>query len=198
LSYTYDKASIFFDFGNAGTGSVFYFDEVRSLSVPLSQISLPVNFESTTVDYTVSDFGGNASTLTTDPVSSSNHVMKSIKTNGAQTWAGTTLGTASGFSTPVPQTATAAKMTVSVYSPAVGLDIKLKLEEHANGAHSVETDVLTTKANQWENLTFDFSQNASGTPSWNQAYKYDKASIFFDFGNAGTGSIFYWDNISLL
>ena len=198
LSYTYDKASLFFDFGNAGTGSIFYFDEVRSLSVPLSQISLPVNFESTTVDYTVSDFGGNASTLTTDPVSSSNHVMKSIKTNGAQTWAGTTLGTASGFSAAVPQTATAAKMTVRVYSPAVGLDIKLKLEEHGNGANSVETDVLTTKANQWETLTFDFSQNASGTPAWNQAYKYDKASVFFDFGNAGTGSIFYWDDISIL
>lgn len=198
LSYNYDKASIFFDFGNPGTGSVFYFDEVRSLSVPLSQISLPVTFESTTVDYTVSDFGGNASTLTTDPVVSSNHVMKSIKTSGAQTWAGTTAGTASGFATPIPQTATAAKMTVRIYSPAIGLDIKLKMEEHANGANSVETDVLTTKANQWETLTFDFSNNASGTPAWNQAYKYDKASLFFDFGNAGTGSVFYWDDLSIL
>jgi len=153
---------------------------------------------SATVDYTVSDFGGNASSLATDPTSSSNHVMMSTKTNGAETWAGTTLGTASGFKTIIPQTATAAKMTVRIYSPAAGLDIKLKLEEHGNGANSVETDVLTTKAGQWETLTFDFSHNASGTPAWNQAYKYDKCSAFFDFGNAGTGSVFYWDDITLL
>ncbi|HTI10395.1 MAG TPA: PKD domain-containing protein [Puia sp.] len=197
-TYNYDKASIFFDFNNPGTGSVFYFDNVMSLSVPLTQIDLPVNFESTSVDYTVSDFGGNASSLTVDPTNSSNHVMLSTKTNGAQTWAGTTLGTASGFKTIIPQTATAAKMTVRIYSPAAGLDIKLKLEEHGNGANSVETDVLTTKAGQWETLTFDFSHNASGTPAWNQAYKYDKCSAFFDFGNAGTGSVFYWDDITLL
>jgi hypothetical protein len=58
--------------------------------------------------------------------------------------------------------------------------------------------VLTTKTGQWETLTFDFSHNASGTPAWSQSFKYDKASLFFDFGNAGTGSVFYFDDLSLL
>jgi hypothetical protein len=89
-------------------------------------------------------------------------------------------------------------MTVRVYSPAIGLDVKLKLEDHANGANSVETDVLTTKAGQWETLTFDFSHNTAPTPAWNTSFRYDKASIFFDFGNTGTGSIFYWDDVFIL
>ena len=196
-SYTYDKASIFYDFNNSGTGSIFYCDNLQMASAPLTQIDLPVTFESATVDYTMADFGGNASALTADPVVSTNHVMMSTKTIGAQTWAGTTMGP-NGFATPVPATATPAKMTVRVYSPAAGLDIKLKLEDHANGANSVETDVLTTKVNQWETLTFDFSHNASGTPAWNQSFRYDKCSIFFDFGNAGTGSVFYWDDVYIL
>lgn len=199
-AWTYDKASIFYDFNNAGTGSVFYCDNLQIASAPLTQINLPVTFESTTVDYTMSDFGGNTSSLVIDPAVPTNHVMKSIKTNGAQTYAGTTMSAAAGlgFLTPVPATATPAKMTVRVYSPAIGLDVKLKLEDHAAGANSVETDVLTTKAGQWETLTFDFSHNASGTPAWNQAFRYDKASIFFDFGNTGTGATFYWDDVYIL
>ena len=196
--YIYDKASIFFDFGNAGSGSVFYFDNVKVLPPPLAQIKLPVTFEDPSIDYTVTDFGGNASVLTQDPANASNHVMQSTKTAGAQVWAGTTIGTPSGFASKIPLTAAATKMTVRVYSPAVGLDVKLKVEDHTNGANSVETDVKTTVANQWETLTFDFSQQASGTPAWNASFNYDKASIFFDFGNAGTGSVFYWDEVHFL
>jgi len=194
-SYSYDKASIFFDFNNAGTGKVFYFDNLQVAT--LAQIDLPVTFESKTVDYTVSDFGGNVSTYMVDPTDATNHVMKTVKPSGAQTWAGTTIGGAGGFATVIPQTGPP-KMTVRIYSPAVGLDIKLKLEEHGNGANSVETDVLTTKAGQWETLTFDFSTHASGTPAWNAAYKYDKASLFFDFNVAGSGKLFYWDDVILL
>ncbi|HXO73683.1 MAG TPA: hypothetical protein VN824_00610, partial [Puia sp.] len=90
------------------------------------------------------------------------------------------------------------KMTVRIYSPAIGLDIKLKLEEHGDMTHSVETDVFTTKAGEWETLTFDFSANASGTLPWKAEYKYDKASLFFDFNIAGSGKLFYWDDVILL
>ena len=87
-----------------------------------------------------------------------------------------------------------------VYSPAAGIDVKLKLDNHsnANNGQSVETDVLTTKAGQWETLTFDMSQNASGTPAYNPANTYDLATIFFDFGNIGKGDTYYWDNVILL
>jgi len=87
-----------------------------------------------------------------------------------------------------------------VYSPAAGIDVKLKLDNHsnANNGQSVETDVLTTKAGQWETLTFDMSQNASGTPAYNPANTYDLATIFFDFNNIGKGDTYYWDNVTLL
>ncbi len=92
-------------------------------------------------------------------------------------------------------------MTVMVYSPTAGIDVKLKLDDHTrpNAGYSVETDVLTTKANQWETLTFDFSQPSTGSP-WSASNTYDLASIFFDFGNNGVpgGKVFYWNNIILL
>jgi len=199
-SNTYDLASIFFDFNNVGTGSTFYFDNVQMAPPSLRQLGLPITFEDATVDYTMSDFGGNATVLTVDPANASNHVMMSTKTAGAQTWAGTTIGTVNGFSQKVLLTAVATKMTVNVYSPAAGLDIKLKLDNHLtpNVGLSVETDVRTTKVHQWETLTFDFSQPATGTPAWNSANTYDLASIFFDFNNAGSGSVFYWDEVHFL
>jgi len=199
-SNTYDLASIFFDFGNPGTGSTFYFDDLKMAPASLAQINLPVTFESTTVDYTMTDFGGNASVLTTDPLNNANHVMQSTKTVGAQIWAGTTIGTTAGFAQKIPFTSVATKMSVKVYSPAAGLDIKLKVDNHTNPNNglSVETDVPTTVANQWERLIFDFSNPASGTPAFNPSNTYDLASIFFDFGNPGSGSVFYWDEVHFL
>ena len=196
---TYDLASIFFDFNNTGNGATYYFDNVQMAAAALTQINLPVTFDVSTVDYTMTDFGGNVSTLVADPTNASNHVMQSIKTVGAQTYAGTTVGTTNGFATPIPISSSNMKMTVMVYSPAAGLDVKLKLDNHANPnvGLSVETDVLTTKVNQWETLTFDFSKPAAGTGAFNPANTYDLASIFFDFGNVGTGSTFYWDNMQM-
>jgi PKD domain len=200
IANKYDLATIFFDFGNTGANSTFYFDNLMFIPSTLAQINLPVTFDDTHVDYTVTDFGGNVSLLSTDPVNGSNHVMKSTKTAGAQTFAGTTLGGGSGFASLIPLTAVAQKMTVKVYSPAVGLDVKLKLDDHTRGntGFSVETDVLTTVANQWETLTFDMSKPATGTPAWSASNHYDLATIFFDFGNNGTGAVFYWDEVHFL
>lgn len=194
---TYDKASIFFDFGVNGSGKVFYCDDVKMkpAAVVLSQINLPVTFDATNVNYTVTDFGNNSTVDAVDPTSSSNKVKKTTKPSGAETWAGTTIGTPAGFASRIPITSTATTMSVKVYSPAAGLKIKLKIEDKNDGNKSVETDVLTTVANAWETLVFDFSAQSTGTAALNTSYTYDKASIFFDFGNAGTGKVFYWDDV---
>jgi hypothetical protein len=194
---TYDKASIFFDFGVNGSGKVFYCDDVKMkpAAVELSQINLPVTFDATTVNYTVTDFGNNSTVDAVDPTSSSNKVKKTTKPSGAETWAGTTIGTPAGFASRIPITSTATTMSVKVYSPAAGLKIKLKIEDKNDNTKSVETDVLTTVANAWETLVFDFSAQSTGTAALNTSYTYDKASIFFDFGNAGTGKVFYWDDV---
>ena len=89
-------------------------------------------------------------------------------------------------------------MIMRIYSPAAGLPIRLKIEDHNNNTHTVETEAMTTVVNQWETLTFDFSTPAAGTAAINSAYTYDMASIFFNFGKAGNGAVFYWDDVRFL
>jgi hypothetical protein len=198
LANTYDKASIFFDFGNAGSGNVFYWDNIELVTPTLAQIDLPVDFESTTVDYTLTDFGGNTTVLGADPVNATNTVAISTKDATAQTWAGTTVGTALGFANVIPFTANATSMQVLVFSPDAGIPVRLKVEDATNAAISVETEANTTMANSWETLVFDFSNEVVGTAPLNLANTYDKASIFFNFGTDGaTAGIktYYWDNV---
>ena len=204
FAYNYNKASIFFDFGNGNTWGptntvkkTFYFDDVTFMpaTVVMNQISLPVTFDANNVIYTVTDFGNNVTTDAVDPLNASNKVKKTVKPNGAETWAGVTIGTPNGFASAIPLTASATKMAVDVYSPAAGIPVRLKIEDRNNGGRSVEAQVNTSTANGWETLVFDFSNQVAGTAALNLSYTYDKASIFFDFGTAGSGKIFYWDNV---
>jgi len=199
---TYQHIVLIFDNGTMGDGTAnftFLIDDIRlTNTLPSAQISLPVTFDDPTVNYTVTDFGGNASVDATDPGNAANKVKRTTKTSGAQTWAGTTIGTATGFASAVPFAAGATQMSVRVYSPAVGLPIRLKVEDHLNSTHSVETEKLSTVANGWETIVFDFSNPAPTTPALNFTYTYDMASIFFDFGTAGNGKIFYWDDVKFL
>ena len=196
-TFTYDKASIFFDFNVGGSGKVFYMDDL-AMNVPIQKISLPVTFDAPNTDYSVVDFGNNISVDAVDPTKSDNKVKKTTKPNGAETWAGVTVGTAAGFANKIPLSADFAQMTLRVYSPAAGITIKLKIEDHNDGSKSVETDAVTTGANKWETLTFNFLKNSTGTPAFNPAVNYDKASVFFDFNVAGSGKVFYWDDLKLV
>ena len=196
---TYNRVVLIFDLGTMGDGTAnftYYFDDIRlTNTIPSSQLNLPVTFDVPGVNYTVTDFGNSQTTDATDPNNASNKVKKTLKPNGAETWAGTTIGTPAGFATAIPMSVGSTQMTVRVWSPAAGLKIKLKIEDHNDGNKSVETDVLTTVANGWETLNFDFTNQSPGTAAINYTYNYDKASIFFDFGNAGSGKEFLWDDV---
>ncbi|WP_439504856.1 hypothetical protein [Sediminibacterium sp.] len=198
----YNNIVLIFELGTVGDGSpnfTFLFDDIRlAATMPTNQIDWPVTFDVAGTNYTVTDFGNNASELVNDPTNAANKVMKTTKPNGAETWAGTTIGTPSGFARALPITTTTSQMSVRVYSPAAGIRIRLKIEDAADPTKSVETDALTTVANAWETLIFDFAKQVTGTAAINAAYRYDKASIFFDFGNAGTGRVFYWDDVQYL
>ncbi len=198
----YNNIVLIFELGTMGDGSAnftFLFDDIRlAATMPSNQIDLPVTFDVVGTNYAVTDFGNNQSVLANDPTSAANQVMKTTKPNGAETWAGTTIGTPSGFARAIPITTTTSQMSVRVYSPAAGLKIRLKIEDAANDTRSVETDATTTVANAWETLIFDFARQATGTAAINAAFTYNKASIFFDFGTAGNGKIFYWDDVRYL
>lgn len=198
----YNNIVLIFELGTVGDGSpnfTFLFDDIRlAATMPTNQIDWPVTFDVTGTNYTVTDFGNNLSELVNDPTDPTNKVMKTTKPNGAETWAGTTIGTPSGFARALPISTTTSQMSVRVYSPAAGLKIRLKIEDAADGTKSVETDATTTVANAWETLIFDFANHVAGTAAINASYRYDKASIFFDFGTAGNGKVFYWDDVRYL
>lgn len=189
-----------FDFGAVGDGSAnstFLFDDVKLIdsSGGLAQIDLPLNFEGSTVNYALTDFGGNATVLGADPANAANTVAVTTKTAGAETWAGTTIGTALGFATRIPLTQTSTKISVLVYSPASGITVRMKAEDHKDETLTVETEAKTTIANGWERLTFDFSSVATGTNPYNPNTSFDKVSIFFNFGAVGSGAVYYWDDV---
>lgn len=199
-SSTYDALTFLFDLNTMGDGSAnstFLFDDIEQidLSGGLTQIDMPVIFEGTTVNYKLTDFGGNASVLGSDPANVTNTVAVTTKTAGSQTWAGTTIGTDLGFKTAIPFTATAKKISVRVYSPTAGIQIRLKAEDHANNTLTAETEATTTVANAWETLTFDFANVASGTNPFNLGTRFDKLSIFFNFNVIGADEVYYWDDV---
>jgi len=198
----FQRAVIFFDFGFEGTGATYYWDDVAFGTGPtLAQVDLPVTFDNSGVDYDLGDFGGGATTLVSDPNNASNTVASTNKPPGAEFWAGVTVGATNGLANPIPLSATDTKMTVAVYSPDAGIPVRLKVENAANNLISVETEAVTTLANNWEILTFDFANNVGGTPALDPAQTYDKVSIFFNFGTDGTTAgdkTYLWDDVEFL
>ena len=209
VTKNYDKASIFFNFGVTGATAgekTYYFDDVKfgaftSTPVELTQMNLPVTFDETTVDYGLIGFGGaEASSVVVDPTLSSNKVVKVIKSATAELWAGTTVTAAAelGFLTKIPFTVTDTKMNVRVWSPNAGIQVRLKVEDHANNGITCETEATVTTASGWQTLEFNFANPASGTAAFDSSKNYDKASIFFNFGVTGATAgekTYYFDDV---
>ena len=161
-----------------------------------------IDFNSVLANYGFEDFeGGHTSSLVQDPTDATNTVVQVIKTCGetCQVWAGTTI--AKGL-VIYPLTDTETVMTVRVWSPAVGVTVRLKLEESGDPTHTVETDAVTTIAEAWETLTFDFSNPATNdgnaTNPLNTSYVFDTLSIFLNYGVLGTGETYYYDDVTFV
>ena len=204
--FTYNKASIFFNFGVTGAtagAKTYYFDDVAfgGGTPPPPPGWSPITFDSSSLTYTLSGFGGaEDSTVVVDPAGGPNKVAKVVKSATAELWAGTTVSTGPNFSVPtLPFTALATKMMVRVWSPDAGIQVRLKVEDAADPTRSVETEATTTVANAWETLTFDFANQAAGTAALNLAFTYNKASIFFNFGVTGAtagAKTYYFDDVA--
>ncbi len=198
VSHTYAASGTYTIKVVALSGGAATTEVTKTIIIKAQQIDLPVTFDDAIYDYTVTDFGGNVTVDANDPTLSTNKVKKTTKPNGAETWAGTTIGTPLGFASRIPLTVANSKMSVRVYAPAAGLHIRLKVEDHTSPTKSVETEAITTVANTWETLIFDFNNQAPGTAALNPSFYFDMASIFFDFGNTGNGKVFYWDDVKFL
>ena len=163
-------------------------------------ISLPINFNSSTVDYKATDFGGNISTLAADPIIPANQALRISKPIGARRWAWTTLGkdfapkvNNGGLASAIPFTATNKVITARVYSPLpVGTQIVCKVASVNNASINAEVKAFTTVQNGWSTLFWNFS-------SVNIANSYQKISFFMDYGNGGSASsIFYLDDVAIV
>jgi uncharacterized surface protein with fasciclin (FAS1) repeats len=202
----YNKASVFFAFGTNGTDAgapTFYWDDLTfgGGGTEPNLITLPVTFEDMDLDYELADFGGNVSQIVVDPTDPENMVVESTKTDGAEPWAGTTVADITGFTEPIPFEEGATTMTLRMWSPTAGTIVRLKVEQVGSPGVSVETETTTTVAEQWETLTFDFANEATGTAAINFASIYNKASVFFAFGTNGTDAgapTFYWDDLDFV
>jgi len=150
---------------------------------------LPINFESPTLNYNFINFGGANSTVINNPdISAGNtsgKVGRLTKTPGAEIWAGSLLVLDSPIDFSTQQ-----QISVKTWSPVAGATVKLKLENASNPNINVELDQVTTIANGWETLTFNFT-------GINNANNYQVVVIFFDFGNNGNGANYYFDDIQL-
>ena len=184
----YQRLVVFFDFGNSGNGADYYFDDIQ-LTSGVEIVTLPLTFQSSTLTYTFTDFGGAASTVVDNPhaggINTSTKVGALTKSNGAQVWAGSfiELGAPVDFSSMQ-------RIKMKVWSPAAGIVVKVKLENLANSNINIERDATTTVANGWEELTYDFT----GVVNSNN---YQRYVVFFDFGNPGTGATYYFDDAQL-
>ncbi|PQJ30662.1 hypothetical protein BST92_01350 [Nonlabens arenilitoris] len=184
----YQRVVVFFDFGNAGAGTDYYFDDI-ALTDGMAALELPVTFEDTTLNYSFTDFGGAATLVIANPdatgINTTATVANLNKSNGSQVWAGSFIE----LDAPVDFTSLQ-KIKLKTWSPQSGIVVKMKLENSADANINTEVDVINTVANGWEELTFDFT-------GINSSNNYQKIVVFFDFGNAGTGVDYYFDEIEL-
>ncbi len=141
-----------------------------------------INFAETTLGMV--DFGGLGIEVANDPANATNKVAKLTKATDDETWAGVTvhLGTSGNTVTRIDP---AQGISLRVYSPAAGKTIMVKIEDAA--ANGIEATATSTKAGEWETLTFAYATAIAATT-------YNKVSVFPGFGTK-LNEVYYIDEL---
>ncbi|CAM1344969.1 PKD domain protein [Tenacibaculum amylolyticum] len=185
---SYVRIVIFFDFGNPGDDSTYYYDDIELVNNSGGvQPLIFQDFEGAAPAFT--SFGNIANVVVVaNPdatgANTTGNVAQLTKTNGSEVWAGAFFETGGA----ALDLTTYSKVAVKVWSPKQGITVKLKIENE-DASIDYEVDLTTSVANQWEDLVYDFS----GAP----VADYVRVVIFFDFGNPGDDSVYYYDELSL-
>jgi hypothetical protein len=145
--------------------------------VTANAADLPLTFESGTFDIT--NFDGGVLTVEDNTqksgINTSNKVSQMVK-NDWQTWGGSYITLDNNIDFNSGNT-----FRVKVFSPRAGAKLLLKVENVTDNQIFYEKEESTTKANEWEELTFDFS-------GINKSNSYRKIIFIFDNGTNGDGS----------
>jgi hypothetical protein len=207
LANTYNKVTIFFDFGTNGTGKTYYFDDIVFVTGTGTNQVL-ATFGEATPPYLLG-FGGaeNSSIIGVSgglPVGTVGRAVRVVKALGAEVFAGTSVQAKRNDAVPtIPFVNGATKMTLRVLSAYPGMRVHMKVENASDPGINSEVDAFTTRANEWETLTFDFGPDGihllpsgPGPTDYNPNLPtaqldvnkiYNKVSVFFDFGLGGGG-----------
>lgn len=195
VSKEYQKVILIFDNGTMGDGSTdftFYVDNIKLASPSASggSINFPMNFE---IPYVTSSFdGGDISVIdnTKTDGNSSSKIVKLVKDAG-QVWAGSKITVPTVY-----QLETDFTVTLNVWTPRTDLNLLMKFEDAIgwpNTTATPEITATTTKANEWETLTFSFT-------GIDTSVDFNNLVLIMDNGAAGDGSdnyTIYLDDISI-
>ncbi|MBN8491485.1 MAG: hypothetical protein J0M00_08700 [Burkholderiales bacterium] len=206
LATTYNKVSIFFDFGTIGSGKTYFFDDINFVgaggNVPVATFDeLPT--AALPSPPVLTGFGGaEDSTIVAPsgmPAGGNGKAAKVVKAAG-EIWAGTSVQRKANDAVPtIPFATGATKMTLRVYSTyPPGIRVRMKVEQSGRPDINSEVDAYTASSNAWETLTFDFGPagkhfvpNGPGPNDYNTnlptaqldvSKVYNKVNIFFDYG----------------
>jgi hypothetical protein len=184
---SYQKVVLFFNAANPGTGDSYYFDDISQSATGVT-IGFPLTFEQSPA-LTWNNFGGALGSQVANPdrsgINTSMQVGRFLKTAGSQTWAGVAVPFDNVIDFSVQK-----KVKIKVWSPRANSPVLMKFENmnpHTT-ADDIERTVNTTVANQWEELTFDFT-------GIDNAKRYQQIVLFFNFNISGTGESYYFDDL---
>jgi hypothetical protein len=202
LSKSYTRFTLLPNLGTVGTGQSYFFDDIKLLEAsapPPAAVATTIATLDEPTAALVGFEGCYDSAVVADPAGGTNKVGKVVKPgSGVPFYCGTTIVTVpNGGLQRIPFTGTATTMSARVWSPDVGIPVRLKVEDIADGTKSVETTATTTAVG-WQTLVFDFANAASGSAVLNLSTTYNKASLFFNFGVIGSGKTYYFDDVTFV
>jgi hypothetical protein len=190
----YSKVVVFMDFGNPGDDSDYYFDNIT-----LGEgnggggggeddiISMPIDFEEN-INYVFENFGNATTDVLDNPDMSGENVSAKVgnlnKASGSEVWAGSFIDLTGSLDVSAGKT-----ITMKTWSPKAGIQVLLKVENKSDPNIFLEIAATNTLADAWETLSFDFN-------ALDATQDYGRIVVFFDFGNEGDDSNFYFDDIT--
>ena len=193
-STNYSQVVVFMDFGNPGDDSDYYFDNI-TLGEGNGDggggeddiIAMPIDFEAD-IDYVFENFGNATTDVMDNPDISGENVSSKVghlnKASGSEVWAGSFIDLTGNLDVSAGNT-----INMKTWSPKAGIQVLLKVENKSDPNIFLEIPATNTVADAWETLSFDFS-------ALDATQNYGRVVIFFDFGNAGDDSDFYFDDIT--
>ncbi|KQC32414.1 hypothetical protein AAU57_03025 [Nonlabens sp. YIK11] len=162
--------------------------EVTEVVIIEDPVVLPLDFESSTLDYGLIPFEANGSIVDNPDISAGNRSNKvvSLEKVGGQTFGGIVVP----LSGPIDFSG-AQSFRMKTWSPMpIGTVVTFKLENADGTISSPDYTATTTVQNEWESLFFD-------TTGLDTTQPFSRFVVFFDLGNAPTGDVNYFDDIEL-